>query len=256
MSSMAKSFVSGFSAPWRGVRYIALSPSLWIWAVLPFLLNAILVALAFSWAFQNLADFVYSVTSFLGIATYKGVLALIFFYFLKIFLWVVFFIFVSFGAYVFGQIISAPFSAVLAEKSLIKLKVIPDRAFNFKFWLVTSVKMMRVSIVKGVLFLFIGAILFLLGFVPVVNILVPFALLLILAFDSADYSFENLHMNLRERLAFFRKNIVVFSGYSAALGIVMFVPGLNFFLFPASVVASSLLISQTKDQIKDQNVER
>ncbi|MDZ4660279.1 MAG: EI24 domain-containing protein [Pseudomonadota bacterium] len=251
MTSLVSLFSSGFAAPLKGIVFIFKNPSLWIWALLPFFLNAVLVVVSFSWAFQNLADMVFSVLAFLGFSVHSGVFAWMLFYFFKILLWIIFFIFLSFVAYLFGQIISSPFSAVLSEKSLIKLNVIKDRPFLLKIWLATSIKMMRISLVKGVLFLLIGVVLFFAGMIPVINILVPFAVLLTIAFDSADYSFENLHMTLRERLAFFRKNFSIFAGYSMALGIVLFVPGLNFFLFPASVVGSSLLIAQIKDPPED-----
>ncbi len=244
---MVGRFGAGFAAPIQGIRFIFKNPSLWVWAALPFALNAFLVVLSFSWAFQNLADTVFTVMANLGFTVQSGFLAWMLFYFFKILLWVVFFIFLTFVAYLLGQILAAPFSAVLSEKSLIKLNVLTEKPFILGIWLKTSLKMVRISVVKGFLLLIIGALLMLAGIIPVLNIVVPFVVLLTLAFDSADYSFENMQMTLTERISFFKKNIVVFSGYAVALGIILFVPGLNFFLFPASVVGASLLISRIKE---------
>ena len=79
-------------------------------------------------------------------------------------------------------------------------------------------------------------------FVPVLNLLAVSAAMLLLAFDSMDYSFETLGWGLRQRLRYLRREWVQWSGMAAGLALTLLLPGLTLLVIPGAVVGAAMLV--------------
>lgn len=241
MTDAVSRFAIGFSSFFRGAGLLARSPRLWPFAVTPFLIGSVLLVWGLVWAFSNLGGLVsgWVMGTEFAPEAIRGILRWV----VLILIWPVAFIGLFYMTFLVTKVIAAPFHALLAERALIELKGIEDRPFVVREWLKISVRMFWVSLLKAFLFAVLGAILLLASFIPVVNLFAAFGFLLIVAFDCADYSFEARQMGLRERLRYFRSNLWYFFGFASSLGLVFFIPGFNFFMFPAAVAGGSDLVT-------------
>ncbi len=244
---MIKNFWNGFLTPLSGVRYLKSHPKLLALAIIPFLINIFAVLLAFGVIINNghwVDAVVTHVFVTMAVSWYLWLAQMAF----KVLVWITFLIFAIAASYLVTQLLASPFSSLLAERTLVTAGGMEDRPFAFKSWASLSVRMFKVSLIKTIIFLVVGGVLLLISLFPIASFFAHFGLLLMLAFDSADYSFENLGFSLRQRIAFFFGNLSRFIGFAFALGIVLLIPGLNFFLFPASIVGASLLVSSVKQE--------
>ncbi len=143
------------------------------------------------------------------------------------------------------RLIASPFYGLLAERVLMKQGVLAEGKTSAGHWVLGRFRMTRGAFVKAVLFLIIGLILGLLSFVPGVGLFTAFAFLVLLAYDVVDYALEAMAWKSARRLVFFREHFAVFLGLGTALGLVFLIPGLNFFVLPASVAGGSDLVRRT-----------
>lgn len=244
---MLRNLLLGFSTPLNGLRYLKSRPKLLGLAIIPFLINTIAILIALGVVINN-SHWVDALVThvFINAATawYYWLAQKLF----KVLVWMALIIFVIIAAYLLAQLIASPFSSLLSERTLISAGGLIDKPFQLRSWLSLSGRMLKVSLVKAILFLFIGGILFVISLVPVISLLAHLCLLLILAFDSADYSFENLGFSFGQRVRFFFANLSRFVGFAVALGLILLIPGLNFFLFPASIVGASLMITSVRKE--------
>lgn len=135
--------------------------------------------------------------------------------------------------------------------SLIAIRVLKERGrgrgepIRFLQFLYLSFRTTAVNLLEIVLFLLIGIFLFVFSFVPFLNVLAGFGFFLVLAFDSADYSFDVYNFGLGQRLKYFFSHFLQFCGFALAISLVIMVPGLNLILFAASVAGAADLASRT-----------
>lgn len=239
----------GFGCVFRGMRHLSSDPKLRRFAFIPFIVDLLLIIVGLTIGFGQLGGFVAAGMSWLGLAEVTGLLAF-FTSILSAILWVLmalaFLALIFFAVYLAAGLVAAPFNALLAEKTLMKMGALPNRKFQLGPWLKTTGRLFGVGLVKTFVFLMAGGILAVLAFIPVLNILASFGLFLIMSFDSADYAFESLEMGLRERFAFFSSFRYEFAGCALALGLTLAVPGLNLVLFPAIVVGASDMVARIK----------
>lgn len=232
-------FLIGFGMFFRGVRLLARAPKLWPFAIAPFLIGTAVLIAGMVWAFGNVGPMISAwavgieaAPEFLRSALHWAVLLL---------MWPIALVAVLYGSYILTKVIGSPFHALLAERALIALGDIEDKPFQMIPWLRVSARMLLVSLLKTLLFAVLGATLFVATWIPIVNIFAAFGFLLIVSFDCVDYSFEAKQMGFRGRLRYFRDNLPYFCGFAVSLGLVFFIPGFNFFLFPAAVTGGSEL---------------
>lgn len=246
VKTVAVQFMNGFFSPARGLALILSRPRIRLFAILPFGLTAVIFIGGGVSSFRYLSVLVPSaVESALG---FLGVHPGPFVYWpLWIIAWLAAVFAVFYGLFILTRLIAAPFYGLLAERVLIEEGALPDEPFRLGPWLGIMLRMLGVSIARAVLFTAIGVVLFAMSFIPMLGFLSATGFLLIVALDLADYAFEALRMSLRQRLRFFRCHFPVFLGFALALGLVFLIPGLNFFLFPASVAGASDLVRRFLD---------
>ena len=231
----------GFSFLADGMRIIRDYPSLRKWVVVPLSIDVLLVIAGFLGGTAMLPGFVASGVGWVLPVT-TGVIFSIFYYPILIFFWLVFLVVWIYLIYLIASVIAAPFNSILAERALMEIGVIEDRPFNMAKWTATSVKMMITALIKGVVFLILGIVIFALSFVPVLNILSSYFALMIMSFDSLDYSYEILELNLRQRLKVFRQLFPEATGMSGAFAVTLLLPGLTLLAMPAAVVGGACVL--------------
>jgi CysZ protein len=244
---MFKGLAAGFVAPLNGIRFLKAHPKLLVLASVPFVANVLVLFMGLGYVINN-SYWIDSMVTKYGFAADAGWFFLILHTVLKVLAWLTLVIFVSLAGYFVGQLVASPFSSLLAEQTLITSAGMPDRPFQVTQWLKLSLRMLKVTFIKAVIFLSIGTMLFMLSFFPFLTIFCHMGLLLMLAFDCADYSFESLGMGFRQRISFFLANFFGFLGFAFSMGVILLIPGLNFFLFPASVVGASLLVGNIRKE--------
>lgn len=235
----------GFDFIREGMGLIWRQPRLWIWAFIPFVIDVILLTLTLSWGWSQVSLWTATAVGYL-ISSSSGWIYSLLYYPLFLGLLVGFSVLAIYLTVLLANVIASPFNSILAEKILIQMGVKQDRPFHLQQWLATSARMLAVSLMRAVIFVFLGLFLFIMSFIPVLNILSSFIAFLILAFDSADYAFESLEMSLRERYAFFKRHRLQFCGMAGALALTLLIPGLTLVLLPSAVAGAASVVARSK----------
>lgn len=243
MSDKIKQFMIGFRSLYVGLRLIRENPKIMKFAIIPFVLDFVILVGIFVWGGGQISGWVDQAMNW-AFSNPQGFLWSLIYWPLFLLGWLTFLVCLFFLGYVVASLVAAPFNSLLAEKTLEELGVIETRKFNLARWLKTSVSMLWASLIKTAIFLVFGLLFFLISFVPVVGLLASFGLLMIMSFDSVDYSFEIFQYSAKKRFSYFRQNCFYFAGSGAALGLTLLIPGLNFLLFPVAVVGSADLMRQ------------
>lgn len=245
---MAKFVVSaahGFAFVISGIKYVNKNRSLIKWILIPLLVNTVLFSL-FMYYFLAMAK-VWTTDSieYLNSTFLHSVIT--YFYYPILFVIGSLMILVSFLLiYIVSSIVSAPFHSLLAERTLMSLGAIQQRPFQFTVWIGLTFKMLFVSLIKAMFFLFISLVLTILSFVPGLNVVAAFGTLMMLAFDFFDYSLELMELNFSQRMKFGKNNLTTLTGMAGFLAISFVLPGSILFLSPFAVVGGALLIAKNK----------
>lgn len=144
-------------------------------------------------------------------------------------------------AFLLHNLIAVPFYSLLADRTLAQLGKKPAGLG----WRMTM-RLIRVSAVKTVLFLILGLFLFVFSFIPLLNILAMLCALLILAFDCMDYAFDGVGFGFRQRLGYLLREWPQWFGMAAALALTLLIPGLTLLVIPGAVVGSALILKERK----------
>ena len=219
---------------------ILLSPGLRLFILVPLLANIGLMALLYMVAFSyfgELTDYFmswlpdwlsfFSWLFYLGFSLLSGIS--------------LFYIF-SIGV----NIIAAPFNGILAEKVEARLSgVTVETELSFReVSLLISQSIVR-ELQKVLYFLprFIG--LFILSFIPVINIITPILWLFfgawVLAIQYMDYAFDNNRVSFSEMRLGLRKKPILCWSFGFIVMVLLPIPFVNFVVIPLAVVTSTIL---------------
>jgi uncharacterized protein involved in cysteine biosynthesis len=245
MRRAASSFAVGFGCPFAGLRLIAVNPRVRHRAIIPFAITALVFLVGIVTGFWVLGGFIsalvaetlaaigFTVGTWAYAAAFWPVAAVV--AVASAFAWFYLLFLVS-------RLIAMPFYSLLAETVLVEQGLMPAEDFRLGPWLKTNARLVRVSLLKLLVFSLLAAVLFTLSFVPFFGVAASFGFLLLGAFDIVDVSLEALRLGLRDRVRFFFEEFPAFAGLAVALGLVFLIPGLNFFLFPAAVSGACEII--------------
>lgn len=139
--------------------------------------------------------------------------------------------------YILHAILAVPFYALLAERALaMEGKRTVGSGFNFR--------LLAQGLIKGLVFIGAGLLLFVLSFIPVVNLLAVTGTLLLLAYDCMDYSLEAKGLDWRERLRYMRMHRAQWAGMAGALALTLLLPGLTLLVIPGAVVGAAMILNE------------
>ncbi|MES2855904.1 MAG: EI24 domain-containing protein [Bdellovibrionota bacterium] len=178
----------------------------------------------------------------------------VFSWLIPVLLWPPFILFLLYLLWILTRLLAAPFYLLLAERVLIESGAINDQKFHLVSWVRINVRMAIVSIIRTFSFALIGLVLFLLSFIPGAGIFTSICFLLIVTSDVCDYAFEAMQWSFPQRMAFLRQHFGFIAGFSVVFAFVFLIPGLNFFLLPASVVGATDVVRRLMS-VKDASRE-
>ncbi len=238
MTTAIKDLKLGFTFILRGLKLLFKIPGALKWAVFPFLINLIIISSSLTFVLTSLDDYISPLIQMLtGDPT--GIIFTILNKVAVFLAGIISVVVVFYVGFLISTIIASPFNSILAEKTLDYKNSSGVKPINFVMWLKISMRQIGISLIRALLFAFIGIVIFIFSFVPLLNIIGAFGAFLIVAFDCIDYSMEVKMMGLKKRLAYFRKNFSVFSGMALMLGLTLMVPGLTLLLLPCAVVGAA-----------------
>lgn len=136
----------------------------------------------------------------------------------------------------------APFHSLLVEAVLKRTGKVTSSEMTFSQWLRLSLRMLRTSLVKALLFGTLAVFAFFMSLVPGFQWVGFVVTAMIFAFDSMDYSFEALGYGFRERFRYFFREKRQFVILSFGMALTLLVPGLTFFALPGAVVGAALIV--------------
>ncbi|MFT2110563.1 sulfate transporter CysZ [Marinomonas sp. 2405UD68-3] len=216
------------------------SPSLRLFVLAPLLANFALMAVLYTFALSFFTDMTDSMMSWLP--AWLGFLDWLFYVLFGLMSF--FLIFYSFSIGV--NILAAPFMGVLAERVEEKLtgEVVQETVSLAVILSLVGHSVLR-ELQKLTYFLPRVILLFIVSFIPIVNIAAPVLWLLFSAWmfsvQYLDYSFDNNKINFRNmRLSLRQKPILCWSFGFIVMALLM-IPLVNLFVMPLAVVAASRL---------------
>ncbi len=240
-------FFHGFAAPIYGVRLLLMHSRLRALAIIPLVisvaLGSVLTVLGLYVLAMNLGSISSELGNVLGFDPegYSVVM-------LNVFLWPIALLLLGAAIYMVIRLVASPFYTLLAERTLVELGSRHAASYSLRdahTWLFISLRMLMVSLLKTLLFTVASAILFVVSFIPVLNIIATLGFMHMLAFDISDYAFEAMEWPLSRRWAHFRNHAMTYTGLACGMGITMLIPGLNLILLPAAVVGASETLHRT-----------
>ncbi|MCB9480018.1 MAG: EI24 domain-containing protein [Deltaproteobacteria bacterium] len=235
--------LSGFSAPWAGVRFIRRNPSLLRFFAIPVLINTLVYGtggyLFFSYLPRLMNSFIKDPqTWYMELVWWVlaviigGVVALIFLF--------------TFTAV--GLVIASPFLEALSEKvDIIRLGGNPapdDTGF------ITDILRSMASMGKWIFLFLLAQILCLfLHLIPVIGNIVGAACqfgvtFFFLAWEFWDIPMERRKMKFGDKWKFMKDNLTTALAFGAVISLYILIPLFNFVMMPTTVAGASILVSQ------------
>ncbi|MEE9325791.1 MAG: sulfate transporter CysZ [Cocleimonas sp.] len=163
-------------------------------------------------------------------------------------IWPLFAALIFIGVYysftIVANLISAPFNSLLAERVEQKLNGIPVPEFKgYKAMLDNISKTLSSEVSKIIYLLKWLPLLLIISFIPVVNIISPFAWgffgAWMLSLQYTDFAMGNHQLFIKDELPLLRKNRSVALGFGGVLTILMMIPIVNFFVMPVGVAGGT-----------------
>lgn len=250
--SRAKDLTSGFGCLLEGFTFLISRPRLWKWAIMPTLINLILLIVMIA-AFAHYYGDIYAwLTAHLGSLDIENpahwythvadallwVLNLLF----QILIVILSLILLLIVSYVLGLIIASPFNDALSERVETLVSGTEPPPFAWTKFIKDLVRTVRIEAVKAAILLAIPVVLFVLNIIPVVGSPLYVALTLLfgswdLGFAYADLPMGRRVLPFRERVAFGLKNKWAMVG----LGSAFVIPFFNLIFVAPMVVGGTLL---------------
>lgn len=239
-------FIAGMTAWLYGWKVILLKRQLMVVAMVPFMISFV-AAVACTWLL-----WVYYPIGFAAMTTGLAALlpAWLFNFLYYPMLWAIGLVLVVgilYAVYVLHLIVAMPFYSLLAERTLQLHGKGPSAFTSWREWSRHLVTMLRISLVKGAIFVVLGIGLFIASFIPVVNIAAVIGTLLLLAFDCMDYSLEARRMRLRQRVRYVLRHKAQWAGLATGLALTLLLPGLTLLVIPGAVCGAAMILKDTNE---------
>jgi CysZ protein len=226
-------FVEGITAPFRGLGFLARSPDLWLYSIVPALVLIAVATVLASLGFVGVGSLV---ARFLEVPRWAEVLLKIVLYFVVI---------------VFAVVIGFALAQPLSGPALDKIVEAQERAMGIsprptEGTLRAMLRSLQVTLTS------LAFTLPVLVLLTVVDIVVPAATVvtvpaklvvsaLMIAWDLLDYPMSRRQMSVSARIAWIRAHLGATLGFGLALAIVLLVPCVGLLLLPVGVAGATRL---------------
>ncbi|PCH67587.1 MAG: hypothetical protein COC01_05465 [Bacteroidetes bacterium] len=230
---------------------LILRHKLWVFVLIPGIINLLLFALIFAIAWTTADAFAYVILDFIGIGDEEGIM-----YMVKIvisFLIRVILILMYLMVYKYVVlIIMSPFMAILSEK-IEKIVTETQYSFHFSQFIKDVIRGSFLAIKNMFIELVLIAVLMILSFVPLLNFITPVMILLVqgyfFGFSLIDYTNERKKLSVKESAKFVSEH----KGLSIGIGLgfygLLLIPVLGLLLAPTyGVTAATLSVLKQAEQ--------
>lgn len=241
---MISRFLVGFNIVFSGRKILISTPGIKLWILLPYIIQILMLGMGLFFGVAEIKALTLKMISFFFADPTSGV-GITVYYLIFIVFALVFSVIYFYFIYLISLVVASPFYSIITEKTLVHLNVIKPRS-SWRESVKVALKMIRVSAIKSIFFILIGVLLFISSFIPIVNLLAAYCAFLIIAFDTSDFAFEALEMNLSERILFFKNNLLEYMGMATFVGLTALLPGLILFVMPLAVLGSVGYIASQK----------
>ncbi len=251
-----KTFFLGISYNFRGFDFVRQHKVLWRYIVLPFVINALLFALLF-WGYVSCFDNILAWGSFstkpvssdvvdLGATLIAGlmwflrlIISGIVFLLSLLLLLIVFFILTGF--------VNAPFYELLAERTLVVLRLRDDLPFTLQRFFHEWRRSMQIEFAKLIYLSLPAVLLLFLSWIPVFGVLFGLASVIFMAWYFAVnvlmYSALLLGQDFKTAMVYAKRHKRLLLGF----GLLSLVPFLGFLLMSFQIVGGTLLYVENRD---------
>ena len=239
---MIDDFFHGAGDIWRGFSMLLRHPGLWIWAIIPFLLNVVLFGLLL-WGGWHFGGGWIERHMFAETAWWWDALGWI----LAVLLWLVMLLAVVFLFVPLASLLAAPFNDILSEKvEIILTGASVDESFSIRSLMRAVAVGLRTTIRLTLTTFALLLLVFPLNFIPGIGSLMATFLstaitIRFLSLEYTSYSMDRRYYDYAHRSGFLRRNRARTIGLGAMAFLLMMVPVLNALFIPVSAVAGTLL---------------
>ena len=262
--SRMKDFIKGFGCLMRGFAFLASHPRLWPWAIIPTIINIILLVVMI-FAFVHYYGPLHGwLTAHLGHLDIQNPTTW-YWHVVDALLWIVDAIFqllivlmslmlMLIVSYVLGLIIAAPFNDALSERVEILVTGAEPPPFSWKKFIFDTLRTIRIEAIKAAILLAIPIVLFVLSFIPIVG--APLYIILTFFFGAWDLGFTYADLPMGRRVLPFRDRVAFAKANKWALiglGSGFIIPFFALLFSPPMVVGGTLLYIQTSHRDTEKN---
>ncbi len=246
MKNVASGFFVGFSSFFRGFSILFKNRSLWKYAAIPMVFAVLSFVFLFTKATPALFPLAMAKAQewLPGLSSASAATFKITHMFAVTVITLLIFIGCAALSFISMRVVAGPINGLLAERTLSILGTLKQEPFGMRRWMMNFGRMLFVGLINAILFTVASFTLLAVSFIPGVNVLAAFALMLIATLEVSDYSFEALSMGLRPRFRYFFHNLRYFLGFATAMSLVFFIPGFSLVLFPVAVIGAAQLVAQ------------
>lgn len=236
MTAFVSRFLAGFMSPIKGLKFVFSGPKVWWLTIIPVVVTTALMIYGLTYGLSQFVGFLdATIASYVSSAWIKWTL---------VFLgYLVYFVLLIFLILIVSRIVLVPFNSAIAEKILKHMGVLKSENIVFSAWVRKSLRLLWISLVQVVFFSVVAIILFLLSFIPVLQLASVAAGLLVVAFDCSDYALELADLGFRQKMGLFKRRLPEFAGLGTMVGLTFTVPLLNFFFLPIAVIGATRLVA-------------
>ena len=255
--SRIKDFFDGTGHLMRGFGFLASRPKLWPWAILPTLINFLLLVamiVVLIHYFGDIHAWLSGVVGSLDIenptAWYWHIVDGIFWVLnllLKLLIFIVGLIISLVVAYGLSFVVAGPFNDILSERVEIMVTGIEPPPFTLKRFVWEIARTIRVETVKAIILIAIPAVLFILNIIPVVGGILY--IVLTCMFGAWDMGFSYAELPLGRRAASFKERVAFGRAHRWALmglGIGFIIPFFALLFAAPMAVGGTLLYLDRK----------
>ena len=238
--------VNGFAYLGKGVSLL-LRKELRIFVLLPLLVNVLLFGFGIGLIFSYAGGWVDAAVA--GLPEWLAWSAWL--------LWLILTLLVGMGVFwgfsLIANLIAAPFNGILAEKTQMLLTGTPVDGGGLDDFIRLIPSALGRELSKWMYYLPRVLLLFVLGFIPGMQIVVPWLWLLfgawMMAIQYVDYPMDNNRISFKEMKQRLGQRKLLHLSFGGGVSVLLLVPFVNFFVMPVAVVAATVLYVEEHDRV-------
>jgi len=240
-------FFAGIGDLWRGCALLLSRPGLWIWALIPFLLN-ILFFFLLGWGVWHFVHPWLERAFFAAHNPWMGFLG----WFFGVLFWLLMFVLILFSFVPVATLIASPFNDILSEKvERIYAGLIVRERFSWRDMARAVAVGLHASLRLSLATLLLLGCALVLHVIPVIGSVLATALsaaitIRFLSLQFTAYSMDRRFYSYAQRRDFLRRHRARTLGLGVMAFLVMMVPVVNALFIPISAIAGTLLFCDTQ----------